>query len=216
MGKKVFAFVAVMAVGLWGRPVHASTNCVQKFTFIARTWGPNPTFWIGEDLGGEAGVSQLLQVTMVGGKTMLIRTDLELQKDWGWFAAAMKRFPAEEPIELVNIEGKWRTKGVKWSVEAPATNEQLADAFRRHIHAGGDDGTTWNRKMGSKGVVPPVVDGFDVEMTYYYPAGFYVNYDIAKIYYFPRTGYLLVFTDQKQSAVGLDTMHGFMLLRKTK
>jgi len=214
--KKVYGVILVAAVVFWGRFAAGSTNCTQKFTFLARTRGPNPTFWIAVDLGGECLASRLLQVAIVNGRAMLIQSDLEVQEDWGWLTTAMKRFRTEEPIELVKVEGRWRTKGVKWSVAAPAVNEQLADAFDRHIRAGGDDGKTWNRKMGVRGVVSPVVEGIDAEMLYYHDRGLYVNYDIAKVYYFPKSGYLLMFTEQKRPAVGGDTMHGFMLLRRTK
>ena len=216
MNKRLLVLVAVAAVGLLGRVAEGSTNCTQKFTFLARTRGANPTFWIGEDLAGECHYSQLLQVAIVKGKAVLIRSDLELQKDWAWLAAPMKNFRTEEPIELMNVKGEWRTKGVKWFIESPARNEQLIDAFGRHITDGGDNGNTWNKKMGPDGIVLPVVDGFDVELVYYYDSGLYVNYEIYKVYYFAKSGYLLAFTGQKRLAVGGDTMHGFVLLRRTK
>jgi len=213
--KRVVALV-VVAAALWGRPVCASTNCTQKFTLIARTKGANPTFWIGEDLGGECHQSYLLQVSMVNGKAVLVRSDLDLQKDWKWLVAAMKRFRTEQPIELVKTEGRWRAKGVKWFVAAPAGNGKLMTAFRRHIEAGGDGGTSWNRKMGKKGILLPVVKGIDVEMVHAYECGLYVDYELTKVYYFAKSGYLLGFTGQKQLAAGGDTMHGFVLMRRTK
>ena len=147
---------------------------------------------------------------------MLIQSDLELQKDWQWLATVMKKFRTEKPIELANVEGKWRAKAVKWFVEAPAMNEQLIAAFGKHIMEGGNNGKSWNKKMGRSGIVSPVVNGIEVEMAYYYDSGLYVDYEIKKVYYFARSGYLLAFTGQKRLAVGGDTMHGFLLLRRTK
>ncbi|OQA00291.1 MAG: hypothetical protein BWY71_00770 [Planctomycetes bacterium ADurb.Bin412] len=62
-------------------------------------------------------------------------------------------------------------------------------------------------------MVLPGFDGLSARLVYFYPAGLYVNYEIDRVYYFPKSRYLLIFTRQPQKAVGLDTMHGFLLFR---
>ena len=47
-----------------------------------------------------------------------------------------------------------------------------------------------------------------------YPEGLYVDYQISKAYYFPGSGYILVFTHQPLIASGNDTMHGFLLFKE--
>jgi hypothetical protein len=57
------------------------------------------------------------------------------------------------------------------------------------------------------------IKGTKAVLDYYYPKGFYINYTIDKVYYFPREKVLLVFTQNEKLAAGMDTMHGFMILR---
>ncbi len=213
--RRILAMVLMTGVVLAGRAAGA-TNCEQRFALIGRTKGACPTFWIAEDLSGECHQSHLLQVVLAGGRAMLVRSELELQKDWDWLRRDMGRFRTEAPIKLVRVGDTWRTKGVTWYVRGPEEKPSLGRAFDEHIRSGGSGAASWNGKRGAEGVVPPRVDGFDAELVYYYGRGLYVNYDIAQVFYFPETGYLLVFTEQKKRAVGLDTMHGFMLLRRVK
>ncbi len=62
----------------------------------------------------------------------------------------------------------------------------------------------------------PPVDGVRINLVYHYPTGLYINYEINKVYYSPNFGYLLIFTRQPKLAVGLDTMHGFVILKIIK
>ena len=96
---------------------------------------------------------------------------------------------------------------------SPAPNDSLTQAFKDFMRQGYAGASEWNDAMGTGGFDPPRVNGTDWDLVYYYPSGLYIDYEIREAYYFPGTGYLLLFTHQDMLATGMDTMHGFMILR---
>jgi hypothetical protein len=97
---------------------------------------------------------------------------------------------------------------------APPPDSAQLKLFEKEYALG--DERSWNSKHGIQGINTPSVEGLNVRMVYYYPEGLYIDYTISKVYYFPRSGYVLVFTNQPRLASGLDTMHGFLLLKIIK
>lgn len=202
-------------LSFWGE-CFATTNCDQSFTFVGRTKGSNPVFWIGEDVGGECFQSYLHLLAVSGSKVNVITSDLELQDDWEWLLEGMKRFDLEVPLELVKKIAAWGPKTAKWTVTAPLKNDKLMAEFDNDVIQKGQALSDWNRVRKLKGVDLPVLDKISAQALYFHPGGLYVNYSISKVLYFAKSGYILVFTHQDKPAVGLDTMHGFILLRRSR
>ncbi len=209
-----YIFIFVLLVGK--QDLQATTNCDQAFTFLARSKGNNPVFWIAEDVGEECFVSYLLLVTISPSKATLISIDLRNFGDWDWLKEGTEHLRTELPVELENQNGTWKITQTSEYIKPPPYNSKLSAQFDKHIRKGGSNGVSWNRNHGLKGILLPVIGGAKTKLIYFYPVGLYINYDIAKVYYFPKSGYILIFTHQPKLAVGLDTMHGFLLLKMVK
>jgi len=96
-------------------------------------------------------------------------------------------------------------------MRAPAPHKiEWKKEFKQYTYGAND----WNEEYGLEEVLSPEFEGIKSELVYFYPEGLYINYEISKAYYFPNSGYLLVFTHQSMLASGNDTMHGFLLFKQ--
>jgi hypothetical protein len=114
-------------------------------------------------------------------------------------------------VELENENGVWRDSTATWDLSAPAFSQRMSDMWRQEFCRGMTQAPEWNNVYGREGVMLPVFNGTRYRLLYYYPAGLYINYEIDKAIYFPKSGQLLVFTLQSTTGSDFDTMHGFML-----
>jgi len=138
-------------------------------------------------------------------------------KEWGWLKDGMVHFETEEPVALFERDGKWTTGQAPWYIQAPEYSEELVAAYEAHVRQyNGQNLPAWMKDQGAKAIQEPQVSNMKATVVYAYPSGLYMDYSISSAYYFPKSGYLLVFTKQKRLAVGLDTMHGFLLLRRAE
>lgn len=195
----------------------ATSNCKQSFTFLRMSPETNPTFWITEKLTGECGSNYLLRVAISDPNTSLTSTEIELDVDCPRVKEVMRySIATEEPVEFEEKEGVWKSEKNDWYIKAPDSNPKLMVDFAKHIVDGGDNGITWNNEQKSRGILIPGIHNANARTLYFYPKGLYINYVISKVYYFPASRYILIFTNQDHLAVGLDTMHGFFLLIREK
>lgn len=202
-----------LAIGATGSPVFATTGCEQKYRLFALSEQPEPVLWIGEDVGGECSYSRLLLVTLGKSGVTVTAINVDRYGDWAWAQGAVKHLRVDVPVQLTREKSALTIAPSACLVKAPAHSSKLAAAFLDHVAKGGYNGESWNREHGAKGIVLPVLQGFTGELVYDDPGGFYVNYRLGSAYYFPRTGYLLVFTKQDQKAEGDDGMNGFMIFK---
>ncbi len=185
----------------------------QEFGFIGK--GQN-VFWITEDIGGQYELSQLLQVVIDDESAVLGTIEMTEFRQWDWLDENAKNLRTEIAVPLkLNDEGLLEAQDAYISIAPPKENDQLLEKFNEHVRQGGSNAVTWHKKKDLDGVTEPAVSGIDTKLVYHYPAGFYVNYELDRGYWLPRSGYIVVFTEQPIRAVGMDTMHGFMILRKT-
>ncbi len=203
------AFVALIV----DKPVYVTSSCKQVFNFMGLSEGPKPVFWITEDLSGECNTSRLLQVVMADSTPFVIYTELKESGNWDWFKKGVEYLQMKPALRLNNQDGIWTVERETWRIKTPSHDQNLSEAFDKHIRAGGSNGITWNKDRVSDGVILPQVEDAKTNLVYYYRAGLYINYEIDKVYYFPNFGYLLIFTRQSKLAIGLDTMHGFVILK---
>lgn len=213
MGRSKLVFAATVLIAAAGAA--GSTSCDQKFTFLGLTRGSRPVVWVAEELGGECLSAQLVQAILDDPNTTTISTDIP-SRDIGWLKDAIGNFAAEKTQPLEDVQGLWMARGTTWYIKPPKPRSDLPVAFNAHVAAGGSNGLSFNRERGSKDVVIPEVGNAKARLVYYYPAGLYFNYTISQAYFSPRSGFLVLFTRQKTLAVGLDTMHGFMVLKITQ
>jgi hypothetical protein len=193
---------------------NAATNCNQSFTFLLATADHNPSFWIIEDVGGEYSYSHLIQISVEDTVVTCVSISRIGYGNWKWLQENANHIISEPATELKNQNGVWSIPGLSWYIEAPPRDSILLELFQKEYYAGRE--RSWNELYGIKGISVPSVERINITLIYYFPEGLYVDYTISKAYYFLYSGYILVFTNQPRMASGLDTMHGFLLLKIAK
>jgi len=218
MLRRIIFFVVciVCLISCSTRISEAATNCNQSFTFLLATADSNSVFWIAEDVGGECWDSRLIQIVLENTKDTAIYSRLGYPGSWNWrwLGERIKGVVCQPAIELRNENGMWGVPGLPWRVKVPLPDSALFKLFQEEFNAGRE--RSWNMIYGIKGINIPSVEGIDIKLAYYYPEGVYIGYTISKAYYFPQSRYILVFINQPRMASGLDTMHGFLLLKIVK
>ncbi len=202
-------------LSIWSSQIsQATTNCNQSFTFLFAAADHSRVFWIVEDVGGECLYSRLIQVVAKDDYATTIYTRFGGYQSWKWLQDNVKHIVKEPAIQLENHDGVWITPDTSWRIAVPPPDSALLRLFQEEYAKGGE--RSWNVKYGIKGVSVPSAEALNIDVVYYYPEGLYIDYTLSNVYYFPRSGYVLVFTNQRRLASGLDTMHGFLLLKIIK
>lgn len=186
-----------------------TTNCHQTFHFFFLSQG-SPTFWIGEDLSGECKYSRLLHISITDSTVAISESELEEYNNWENIPKLNSLFKVytEEPLILKG--NVWENKDLK--VSPPDFDSLLYEDFSEHIVQGGSNAISWYQLKGKKGIILPNVEGIKTELLFSYKTGLYINYEISEVHYFLKR-YIVVFTHQPIKSVGLDTMHGFLILK---
>jgi len=186
-----------------------TTNCHQTlhFFFLSKVI---PAFWIGEDLSGECNYSRLLIISIYDSAVFISQSTLKEYNNWGNIPELNSLFRncEEEILELNN--NVWENNDLK--ISPPEYDSLLAEEFNEHIRKGGNNAYTWYKIKGEDGIIFPTIEGIKTEYLFSYKTGLYINYEISEVHYFPNA-YILLFTRQSIKAVGLDTMHGFLIFK---
>lgn len=208
--KKVVIICFAMAgiLSLSALKVRSATFCKQEFGLLAAS---RDMVLISEDISGECMGSALLSVHFRGEGPTLGRLELKEYKNWGDFRDSLAVFHTAKIVEMSEKNGAFSVPKGKMTLRAPAADAKLMAEFEKHIQAGGSGARTWNESSAKYSL--PAVTGAKAFLDYYYPNGLYINYTLDRAYYLPQSGRLLIFTRQEKTAVGMDSMHGFMILR---
>lgn len=192
-----------------------TTNCTQSFALLAKT---DRVLWIALDVNGECYYSHLLQLIITDSTVLEVPpTQLTKFSDWEEIKRGIKHFHIDILIRLESSNGSWIAPEQSWTLQAAESNPQLFAQYNKfHRQFANDNGRLWNQTMGTAGVDLPIFTDIEMELIYAFPAGLYVNYQIAEAIFFEGYGQLLVFTRQKVLANSMNTMHGFLLFRKTR
>lgn len=188
-----------------------TTNCEQKFTFFFKVQYDH-TFWIGEDLYGECGQSNLIQVFLKEGKPLIKKIELAHFENWEWIEPVKKAIRVEKPYVFVPNGSKIiedASTGLK--IKPPKPNNRLYNLFAENFAE--NCARQWNNSMKEDGIDTPQTWDIDLDLVYYYPDGLYFNYDIEKVFMFPESSLLLVMTKNKEKCAGGDTMDGFLIFK---
>ena len=190
--------------------VWASTNGEQAFELLGKA---GSVVWVAEDIGGEYCLSRLHQIVIEPNSVSAGASELKQYKDWQPARDLMGRLALEKALPLERLEdGRLADPSGKLTIAAPAPDSNLLARFHEHIAAGGSNALTWAAAMGQSPLQPPRVNNSPAKVLYPLPGGLYLNYALDRGWHFPRSGLVLLFTHQPTRAVGLDTMHGILLL----
>lgn len=208
-------FVNILIIWLWAvfmsATVSASTNGTQSFRFLFKA---GDVLWIGEDIGGEYEQSTLHQIVLSGDSVTDGQSTLKTFGQWTPIGSLTSYLRTEVAVPLKKQpDGSLGHKDFKWTVRPPAEDKALIDAFHKHVEDGGSNAHSFYVLKDSPARHAAVVTGVAAEPLFFSDRGLFLNYTIDSAYFFPRSGLLLVFTHQAEPAVGLDTMHGFMMMK---
>ncbi len=186
--------------------------CIQEYRFFFKNKHTD-LFWIGENRYGECGDSHLIQVAIDQNNetTHLGMTELKEFNDWDWVKQAKISIKNEDYIEQRAENGKVAFPNMELSIFPPPINDYLQT--RKENSYPNDCAKIWNRKEKNQGIDLPIMHGLQAKLLYYYSDGLYFNYAIDKVYIFPTSHYLVVFTKNQNLCDGENTMHGFMIFR---
>lgn len=186
----------------------AATFCSQDFSLLALTSSGNKSvFWVEEKVGGDCYYSQIIQVILSNKTEMVLKTPLKNYENNDFFHKMAKRIETEPYSKFNKGISIWSLKNLKVKQSPP--NKTLLGKFLTMAPYAKE----WNKKMGLNGIQQPTFYGLKEKLMYYYPEGLYINYEISDIYLFENKRYLLVFTNQENSGVGNDTVHGFLIFK---
>lgn len=191
----------------------ATSECTQTIKFLGATGYPHPVLWLTEDVDGGCLSSYLLQVALEDSGANAIRTEVKEYMDWGWMDASWPKLSSHPFLEMTaDSSGLWQNSKLSFQLQSPEKDMKWAEAFDQHIIDGGTSGFSWNREKGEAGIVLPNLDNGNAKLRYYHTGGLYANYDINRVYYLEKSKTLLVLTTHEYRAMGMDTMHGFLVL----
>lgn len=202
----IISVLIILTLGLLpssnkGMSKYFSTYCEQTFKLFFLTKGYK-TFWIGENLNGECQTSTLLNISIIDSIATLTKTSMKNYNSWNEILILSDAFNTYEAPIANNL-----------GVTAPLFDSTLAKSFISYLDEGGHNAIKWNAVYGENGIMLPIVQNFEFDLLFYYDAGLYINYKISDVQYFPDADLAIVFTEQPVRAIGMDTMHGFLIFR---
>jgi hypothetical protein len=214
--RREYLLCAVVVCVMFSGVVQATSFCEQtlKLLGVSGTGTVGPCiFWVAEDLSGECGESQLIQVVVQTDQAGLIKSQLGAYQDWGGLGDAVALLDGPDVVPLEKQDLFWQDKDGRIKLTVPDPNQALHERYLKAADTWCSSAREWNTRMGAQGTLCPSVEGRPLELLYAYAAGYYVNYRVKQVLYVPDRALLFVRTEQKQRAVGMDAMHGFMVLR---
>ncbi len=201
----------IICLAAWPVTALAASGGEQTFQFLFKT---GDVLWIAEDIGGQYELSALHQVAVSGDGVAAGQSELKTYRHWQPIVELESHFRTRPVVKLEPMEGGlWGQSELKWTIGPPDEDPALTAAFNQHVYDGGSNAETFYAEDNAPPKHPPAVAGAEAEPLYFSDRGLYFNYTIDSAYFFPRSGLLLVFTRQPITAVGLDTMHGFIVMQ---
>lgn len=207
---------AMMVCLCFSGVAQATSFCEQtlKLLGVSGERGDGPCmFWVAEDLSGECGQSRLIQVVIQADRAGLIKSPLKEYQAWGCVGEAVALLEGPETVPLKKQDLSWQDEDGEVKLTVPDPNQALHERYLKAAETWCSSAREWNTRMGVQGTLCPSVAGKQLELLYAYASGYYVNYRVKRVLYVPKWALLFVQTEQKQRAVGMDTMHGFLVLR---
>ncbi|MDH4156735.1 MAG: hypothetical protein OEW00_05610 [candidate division Zixibacteria bacterium] len=191
--------------------VLSATLCDQTFTIYGKTAGDHSIFWFDEYVGGECYFWEVNTVYLGYDRPYV----MSMRHDGGgkdWVPQLLADLPSEAGTILKDSSGVFRIND-SVSFTAPPPDSTFPRKHARLANDGPADARHWYRVCPVNCSDYPVFTGVEADLVYSHKRGLYKNYGISRAVYYAPSGYLVVITDQPQTAVGLDTMHGLLIYK---
>ncbi len=184
--------------------------CDQTFTIHGKTSGDNAMLFWSVVLGGDCEPIVRGFVLVLGDTTTPVLTT----QRWGmdWVQRIFNDISEEKSIKIEETDGRYVINDTVW-IEPPAEDTTFLRKFQTVIKHGCRGPKDWYCECPVNCSDYPIVHGCEADIVYAYEGGVYKSYSFKDVLYYPESGYLVVISDQPVKAVGLDTMHGMLVLR---
>lgn len=207
---KSFILVCAAVIALSATAV-GSSSCVQTFTIYGKTAGEHGVLMWDVFIDGECEFTTSYCLFLGSARTYLLTTTGSAKDVFPQFLAEHR---PEKSETLRRSEGKYFVgKGIY--VTPPPPDSTFQRKFNKVINDGGRNASDWYKACPVHCSDYPIFFGTDAKLVYEHPDGLYKNYAFSQVIYFPKSKYLVLVTDQPTRAVGLDTMHGFLVYKLT-
>ncbi|MCK4858554.1 MAG: hypothetical protein KAT58_11340 [candidate division Zixibacteria bacterium] len=218
-----FAITVTAVVLLWAQLAMTASLCDQAYHFLTLTKESDDIFWMLLQLGGECSSLTIMQVIVNDTAIIVFQDELEeglygdkmtehlsllLKLD-----NALNRLNSESFSTHTDTAEGWFIFKEGFSIAAPVTDPMKVDSFMSYsiYHVA----RYWKASVGDWGMDLPQIKDCAAELLYANPEGLYIDYQIDRAYFFPKSKYLLIFTRQCLGWDRGDTAHGFLILRLT-
>jgi hypothetical protein len=216
LNRRDYLLCAIILCMGFSRVAEATSSCEQTLKLLGVTGARfvgDCVFWVAEDLSGECHESRLIQLAVQKGQARLIKSPLKSFQGWGGLSEAVALLEGPKVVPLKKQGVYWQDNDGWIKLAVPTPNQPLHERYLEAAQSWCSSAREWNTRMGHQGIICPSVDGMRVELLHAYASGYYVNYCVKKAFYYPGRSLLFVQTEQTQKAVGMDTMHGFLVFR---
>lgn len=185
-------------------------HCETEFDFLLME-ANNSYCWVGQTQHGECHSSQVIQLTFEGSEVFTSVMASAAFDDWTWTKRLSRQIEQDYAVALdPDTNFSYSLIGLK--IRNPSYNATLYNEFFTEIY--GQCGRQWNEVKGEAGLdLPKISSDKEATLVYYHKEGMYFNYEIESVTYFPDSGYLLIFTSQKQKCGHNASMNGFFIFR---
>ena len=188
----------------------AASLCDQTFTIHGKTQGENSLLFWEVFRGGECYHWYGYALVLGDSVTPVMTFNPE---DQTWVSRLLGDLSTEGAVNIESTEGVYRINDSVW-IEPPPVDTTFVRKFSGLISGGSyGNAAEWHRMCSSNCNDYPIVHGCEADVVYAYEGGVYKSYSFKEVLYFAESRYVVVITDQPQTAVGLDTMHGLLVLK---
>lgn len=195
----------------------ATSYCSQEFNMIGLDTSKAVTLYISESISGECSLVKLHKIIINDSSAERKEIHYEIEESFEHTCNVINnriskkiKNKNEIPVEFLKEDSLWKCQKSDVLIKESKFTLELQERVKKEDSV---VGYIWNRKYGSKGIISPIFINTNAVLLNYHPTGFYVDYEIDKIYYFKNTGIILILTHQSRYASGMDTMHGYLLYK---
>ena len=172
-----------------------------------------PIIWIIDNVSQECGFTIIVKLELL--KDSVIDSLEHIPyKYWLTIGQRIGNTYVKDHGEFKKQDSSWIFDNKQRRIRIPQPDSLVLSEYKS-LSLSTSEIPMWNKEHGMKAIMVPEIEGMETEFIYAYPRGVYINYDVDKVCYFYKQEYfyLLIFIKQPKKAAGLDSMHGFLLLK---
>ncbi len=200
------ALIALLTILAIATRAHPTNPCQQEFELLGKTTGEPSVLRFIEHRFGACEMKINVSLYLTGERPAVVMD----YKSY-WTDSLFKARSHEEPVRIDVHHG---IAGIDDSitVHAPEADSATAELWKHYIQTGGYE-PTYFVDCTTNCIDEPLFDGAEFEPVYIHPSGFYKNYSLARLFYYPKSGYLVILTHQPTEFYYQNTLHGLLVYK---